>query len=343
MISQQNANRPAVSRQGKWSPEEDALVIHLRGKGMKWEDISKRVPGRSAVSCRLHYQNYLEKRSQWDEQRKDQLAVAYERFKPEMWAKVAEEMGIPWRAAEAMHWQLGEADMARRADVVPFSLVTVNVERDTGQTGPALGSDIRWHTQGTLFNAPSASPQRDVYKGVSPMAANSQAIIPHPNLSLPSLPFPMEPDPEKARYAPALGPFESERPPVFTGTLPGVAEVTSGVGFNSTPTAAGNMGAITRPDEDPLYSSHDYPPRGFVGTKRKASPSDLSQNKSNLEYNLDILPFERDPETIEAAKEVLKRITIGQVKIYRLSFVSAVSCNNLMPVGEQPTVPKATQ
>ena len=39
-----------------------------------------------------------------------------------MWAKVAEELAVPWRAAEAMHWQLGEADMARRAGVVPFSL-----------------------------------------------------------------------------------------------------------------------------------------------------------------------------------------------------------------------------
>ena len=39
-----------------------------------------------------------------------------------MWAPVAQELGIPWRAAEAMHWQLGEAEMARRAGVVPFSL-----------------------------------------------------------------------------------------------------------------------------------------------------------------------------------------------------------------------------
>ena len=45
-----------------------------------------------------------------------------DRLKPEMWAPVALELGIPWRAAEAMHWQLGEADMARRAGVVPFSL-----------------------------------------------------------------------------------------------------------------------------------------------------------------------------------------------------------------------------
>ncbi|KAK3946169.1 MYB DNA-binding domain-protein [Diplogelasinospora grovesii] len=111
-----------AKKQSKWSPEEDALIIELRGSGMKWDDISKRLPGRSAISCRLHYQNYLERRSEWDEERKNKLARLYERFKPEMWAKVAEEMQIPWRAAEAMHWQLGEYDMARRAGVIPFTL-----------------------------------------------------------------------------------------------------------------------------------------------------------------------------------------------------------------------------
>ncbi|EED15055.1 MYB DNA-binding domain protein [Talaromyces stipitatus ATCC 10500] len=115
-------NEPPAKKQSKWSPEEDALIIELRGRGMKWEDISKKLPGRSAISCRLHYQNYLERRSEWDEDRKNKLARLYERFKAEMWAKVAEEMAIPWRAAEAMHWQLGEQEMARRAGVVPFSL-----------------------------------------------------------------------------------------------------------------------------------------------------------------------------------------------------------------------------
>jgi hypothetical protein len=47
------------------------------------------------------------------------------RFKPEIWAKVAEEMAVPWRAAEAMHWQLGEKDMAHRAGVAPFPLSIV--------------------------------------------------------------------------------------------------------------------------------------------------------------------------------------------------------------------------
>ncbi|EQL32399.1 hypothetical protein BDFG_05409 [Blastomyces dermatitidis ATCC 26199] len=39
----------------KWSSEEDALIIELRQRGMAWGDISKELPGRSALSCRLHY------------------------------------------------------------------------------------------------------------------------------------------------------------------------------------------------------------------------------------------------------------------------------------------------
>jgi hypothetical protein len=75
-----DSQKLSVKRQNhKWSPEEDTLIIELRGKGMKWEDISKRLPGRSAISCRLHYQNYLERRSEWDEERKNKLARLYER------------------------------------------------------------------------------------------------------------------------------------------------------------------------------------------------------------------------------------------------------------------------
>lgn len=73
------AESPA-KKQSKWSPEEDSLIIELRGSGMKWEDISRRLPGRSAISCRLHYQNYLERRSEWDEDKKNKLARLYERY-----------------------------------------------------------------------------------------------------------------------------------------------------------------------------------------------------------------------------------------------------------------------
>lgn len=73
------ASDSPAKKQSKWSAEEDARIIQLRGDGMKWEDISKHLPGRSAISCRLHYQNYLERRSEWDEDRKNKLARLYER------------------------------------------------------------------------------------------------------------------------------------------------------------------------------------------------------------------------------------------------------------------------
>ncbi|EDN03760.1 predicted protein [Histoplasma mississippiense (nom. inval.)] len=107
------ARQISDKKRPKWSPEEDVLIIELRQRGMAWGDISKELPGRSALSCRLHYQNYLERRSEWSEDRKT-------KSKSQMWAKIAEEMSIPWRAVEAMHWQLGEQEMARRARTVPF-------------------------------------------------------------------------------------------------------------------------------------------------------------------------------------------------------------------------------
>ncbi|KAF2752440.1 hypothetical protein EJ05DRAFT_419967, partial [Pseudovirgaria hyperparasitica] len=106
----------------KWTQQEDELIVLLRGEGMKWEDISKRIPGRSAISCRLRYQNYLEKRAHWDEEKKNKLARLYVRFKEAMWQKVASEMGVPWRSAEAMHWTLGPDEIAQRANQPVFQL-----------------------------------------------------------------------------------------------------------------------------------------------------------------------------------------------------------------------------
>ena len=63
----------------KWDSDEDARIIELRGSGMKWADISKHLPGRTEIGCRLHYQNYLERRGDWDELKKTKLARVYER------------------------------------------------------------------------------------------------------------------------------------------------------------------------------------------------------------------------------------------------------------------------
>jgi Myb-like DNA-binding domain len=64
----------------KWSPEEDVKIIQLRRDGMKWEDIGKHFPGRSAISCKLRDQNYLERRFKFDEDGKNKLARLYERY-----------------------------------------------------------------------------------------------------------------------------------------------------------------------------------------------------------------------------------------------------------------------
>lgn len=81
----------------------------------------------------------LRKREQTHEQSTN-LPTRFNRFKAEMWSKVAEEMAIPWRAAEAMHWQLGEQEMARRAGVVPFSLSSAAIDPPTTRTRRASTS-----------------------------------------------------------------------------------------------------------------------------------------------------------------------------------------------------------
>ncbi|OHF00405.1 MYB DNA-binding domain-containing protein [Colletotrichum orchidophilum] len=305
------AESPA-KKQSKWSPEEDALIIELRGSGMKWEDISKRLPGRSAISCRLHYQNYLERRSEWDEERKNKLARLYERydlspilwkplwirivhpegkqtntearFKPEMWAKVAEEMAVPWRAAEAMHWQLGEADMARRAGVVPFSLTAVNVDQPGGghRHSPSRG---HMHTQSQPslprdIGGPSPRYGRPPPPGISPIPGG-RAIAARRE-SVPGRPL-MGSDPNEMAGmgpgGPGLAPIQGLPPGRGGGMLPGVAELTTGVSPYSTPAYA--MGGIptaspvpsARASPGPLLPALHYPPpHEQAGAKRRASP-----------------------------------------------------------------------
>lgn len=164
------AASPAKKKQSKWTADEDASIIELRGNGMKWEDISKHLPGRSAISCRLRFQNYLERRSEWDEEKKNKLARLYERyvdtgsliifgamlthhrFKKDMWEKISKEMALPWRAAEAMHWQIGEVEMAQRANVPVFHLAG---QQTTSTTGGALPDSRSSTSPGSVSSGPA--------------------------------------------------------------------------------------------------------------------------------------------------------------------------------------------
>jgi hypothetical protein len=74
-----------------------------------------------------------------------------------MWEKIAKEMQLPWRAAEAMHWQIGEVEMAQRANVPVFHLMgqgsssstsqgALPHERTSSTSPPSMGSGGHYPT-----------------------------------------------------------------------------------------------------------------------------------------------------------------------------------------------------
>ena len=101
---EQHPSATPAKKQSKWTSAENATIISLRGQGMKWEDVSRRLPGRSPTSCRLHYQNYLERRMSWDDEKKNKLARLYERCVPISFSSVAYEVaqqGLAFDACES--------------------------------------------------------------------------------------------------------------------------------------------------------------------------------------------------------------------------------------------------
>ncbi|KAF9728627.1 myb dna-binding domain protein [Paraphaeosphaeria minitans] len=89
---------------------------------MTWDDVAKHLHGRSSLSCRLRYQNHLEKRAVLDEENFAYVYDRYTSFKEQMWQIVGTALGIPWRTAEALHWQLGQEDMTARTNSPLFKL-----------------------------------------------------------------------------------------------------------------------------------------------------------------------------------------------------------------------------
>ncbi|KAH9908094.1 hypothetical protein F4778DRAFT_462176 [Xylariomycetidae sp. FL2044] len=271
-----------AKKQTKWTADEDSRIIDLRGKGMKWDDISKNLPGRSPISCRLHYQNYLERRPEWDEERKNKLARLYERFRQEMWQKVAEEMGMPWRAVEGMHWALGEVDMARRAGVTPFAFAATTV--DTAHGG-SRGSSRHAHSRSQGNLSREGGPGRGYGRGIAitpsrPLVSRRENIpVPHhhypPPPELPPEPYPY------VQHGGPLAPMQTQTQPQRPGMLPSVAELTTGVSPYSTP--AYSVGA---PSASPVHSTTaspgpfppiaGYPPLEPAGSKRRRSPDPMS-------------------------------------------------------------------
>lgn len=93
-----------------------------------------------------------------------------------MWSKVAEEMAIPWRAAEAMHWQLGEQEMARRAGVVPFSLSSTAIDPPSTRSRRTSGASLSRSRKGSMTR-PVPPPQ---LPSVEELTAGVPAYAPAP-------------------------------------------------------------------------------------------------------------------------------------------------------------------
>ncbi|CAG9982966.1 unnamed protein product [Clonostachys byssicola] len=94
---------------------EDKFIVKLRARGAEWDEIAEQIPGRSEFSCSEYYKHH--QNLQVSERAKTQFSVVYNRLKGEMWKQIGDELGVGWRAAEAMHWQLGEHELERRANL----------------------------------------------------------------------------------------------------------------------------------------------------------------------------------------------------------------------------------
>jgi hypothetical protein len=215
------------------------------------------------------------------------------RFKAEMWAKIAEEMSVPWRAAEAMHWQLGEQDMARRAGVVPFSLSSMTPDVPPGhhrQPTPSQGlGHIHPHPHGSA-PSPLGGPMHGHRPRPGPMTPYQQHVQPR-GPSTRSLAARRDSAP---RSVPPHSPGDNLvlagiRQPVGIGhggnggpqLLPSVTEMVTRVSPYSTPayTAASSMGG-NYASQGPLLPSIGYWEGAGPGSRPQGPPQEGKSSRS---------------------------------------------------------------
>ena len=137
-----------------------------------------------------------------------------------MWGKVAEELQVPWRAAEAMHWKLGESEIARRTGATPFSL-TAGGQTETTKT-PMPRAPIQ-HPHPHPHPHPHAQDgmARELYR--SPSSGYDQ--IPHgmPITLIPrreSLPPPSKSGPSRPQSTRSVQTMSISAPPTASATPP---------------------------------------------------------------------------------------------------------------------------
>lgn len=208
-----------------------------------------------------------------------QIEVANElpnRLKQDMWNKVSQEMGIPWRTAEAMHWQLGEQDIQRRAGVAqPFVMSPVTADEPHGSTRASTRhAHSHSHSQSVLSR--TVTPGSGYERGESstssrPLASRRESIPRHVSV------YP-EHVPESYTYhqhhSMPLAPIKTESQSPLPGILPGVAELTTGVSpYNTMAYSIPSQSPGPNNTVSPWATHMNYPPPPEpTGSKRRRSP-----------------------------------------------------------------------
>lgn len=199
-----------------------------------------------------------------------------------MWSKVAEELQVPWRAAEAMHWQLGEADMARRAGVVPFSLssVTMDTPPSGHRSSPSRGhSHSQSHSSvisasgstGSRYSRPNTSHSTQGSVRGSSGGSSARAIAARRDSTPRSVP---PTSPSDGLALAAIGGGMAMGMGRGMQMLPSVAEMTTGVSPYNTPAYALSMSmGGGYPSPGPLLPGIGIlGPRPTGDGKRRGSP-----------------------------------------------------------------------
>ena len=185
-----------AKKQSKWSPAEDAEIIRLRGSGMKWEDISKKLCGRSAISCRLHYQNYLEREhrrekeiQKWEEDMKDYewrqgphttAGIAPSIFKGT--TQLVDEL-VALKFAETGEAPTSPTPLSQMGPISTLSLATLSPQTFGNNLIPAVDNVPNATTQNPSLTASPPRPNPPRQSSIQPVLdspATHQPVFPSP-------------------------------------------------------------------------------------------------------------------------------------------------------------------
>ena len=183
-------------------------------------------------------------------------------MKPELWSPLAAELGVPWRAAEAMHWALGQKDMAQRAGVEPFSMSEATAQLFPTSTQLHGHSPLSFGQIPAVTPVPSASFPQSAY-GAG--AAAGSTPLPSPALYGPRDPS-LDPTGMSGRLSPHHHPLSQQYFP-FTN--------------------AGSMAAYRRPS-DPGLGSYEFTHMGSQAPS--SAPSSIAGSTSRSEAISERLP-----------------------------------------------------